>query len=85
MLINHGGTEMGQGLHTKIAQIVAEAFNVGLDRIKVTKTTTEKVPNTSATAAAICERSISRSLVTRPAPVSRVTSTPVTPGISPIS
>ena len=49
--LNHGGCEMGQGLHTKIAQIVAEAFNVGLDRIKVTKTTTEKVPNTSATAA----------------------------------
>ncbi|MBB1492664.1 xanthine dehydrogenase molybdopterin binding subunit [Paracoccus sp. MC1854] len=49
--LNHGGCEMGQGLHTKIAQIVAEAFSVGLDRIKVTKTTTEKVPNTSATAA----------------------------------
>lgn len=49
--LNHGGCEMGQGLHTKIAQVVAEAFSVGLDRIKVTKTTTEKVPNTSATAA----------------------------------
>ncbi|MDB9784644.1 xanthine dehydrogenase molybdopterin binding subunit [Amylibacter sp.] len=49
--LNHGGTEMGQGLNTKIAQIVAEAFQVDFDRIKITKTTTEKVPNTSATAA----------------------------------
>ncbi|SEH90532.1 xanthine dehydrogenase molybdopterin binding subunit [Paracoccus alkenifer] len=49
--LNHGGCEMGQGLHTKIAQVVAEAFQVGLERIRVTKTTTEKVPNTSATAA----------------------------------
>jgi len=49
--LNHGGTEMGQGLNTKIAQIVAEAFQVDFDKIKITKTTTEKVPNTSATAA----------------------------------
>ena len=49
--LNHGGCEMGQGLHTKVAQVAAEAFQVDLDRIKVTKTTTEKVPNTSATAA----------------------------------
>ncbi|SPF76865.1 Aldehyde oxidoreductase [Aliiroseovarius pelagivivens] len=49
--LNHGGTEMGQGLNTKIAQVVAEAFQVDFDRIKITKTTTEKVPNTSATAA----------------------------------
>lgn len=49
--LNHGGTEMGQGLNTKIAQIVAEAFQVDFERIKITKTTTEKVPNTSATAA----------------------------------
>ncbi|MFA3916576.1 xanthine dehydrogenase molybdopterin binding subunit [Ruegeria hyattellae] len=49
--LNHGGTEMGQGLNTKVAQIVAEAFQVDIDRIKITKTTTEKVPNTSATAA----------------------------------
>jgi len=51
LMINHGGTEMGQGLNTKIAQIVAEAFGVSLDAVKITKTTTEKVPNTSATAA----------------------------------
>jgi len=49
--LNHGGTEMGQGLNTKIAQIVADALQVDFDTIKITKTTTEKVPNTSATAA----------------------------------
>ncbi|MFK7876264.1 MAG: xanthine dehydrogenase molybdopterin binding subunit [Paracoccaceae bacterium] len=49
--LNHGGTEMGQGLNTKIAQVVADAFHVDFERIKITKTTTEKVPNTSATAA----------------------------------
>ncbi len=49
--LNHGGTEMGQGLNTKIAQVVADALQVDFDRIKITKTTTEKVPNTSATAA----------------------------------
>lgn len=49
--LNHGGTEMGQGLNTKIAQIVAEAFQCDIARIKITRTTTEKVPNTSATAA----------------------------------
>ena len=49
--LNHGGTEMGQGLNTKVAQIVAEALGVSIDRIRITKTTTEKVPNTSATAA----------------------------------
>ncbi|MCP4820408.1 MAG: xanthine dehydrogenase molybdopterin binding subunit [Shimia sp.] len=51
IMLNHGGTEMGQGLNTKIAQVVAEAFQVDIDRVKITKTTTEKVPNTSATAA----------------------------------
>ncbi|MDP0926779.1 xanthine dehydrogenase molybdopterin binding subunit [Paracoccus onubensis] len=49
--LNHGGTEMGQGLNTKVAQIVAEAFQCDISRIKITRTTTEKVPNTSATAA----------------------------------
>ncbi len=42
---------MGQGLNTKVAQVVADAFQVDFERIKITKTTTEKVPNTSATAA----------------------------------
>ncbi|MGO1856684.1 MAG: xanthine dehydrogenase molybdopterin binding subunit, partial [Psychrobacter sp.] len=49
--INHGGTEMGQGLYVKIAQIVANEFEVDLDTVKVTATRTDKVPNTSPTAA----------------------------------
>jgi len=48
--LNHGGTEMGQGLFIKVAQIVAQEFGVSLDRVRLTATTTEKVPNTSATA-----------------------------------
>lgn len=51
ILVNHGGTEMGQGLNTKIAQIAASEMGVSLDRIKVNATNTSKVPNTSATAA----------------------------------
>ena len=49
--LNHGGTEMGQGLYTKVAQVVAEEFQIDLDRVRITATTTGKVPNTSATAA----------------------------------
>lgn len=49
--LNHGGTEMGQGLNTKIAQVLSDEFQVDLDRIKITATHTGKVPNTSATAA----------------------------------
>ena len=49
--LNHGGTEMGQGLFIKVAQVVAEEFGIDLDRVKITATTTAKVPNTSATAA----------------------------------
>ncbi|HKF64273.1 MAG TPA: xanthine dehydrogenase molybdopterin binding subunit, partial [Dongiaceae bacterium] len=49
--LNHGGTEMGQGLFVKVAQVVAEELQVDLDRIKITATSTGKVPNTSATAA----------------------------------
>ncbi|MDC0603058.1 xanthine dehydrogenase molybdopterin binding subunit [Aliiglaciecola sp.] len=49
--VNHGGTEMGQGLHTKIGQIAANEFGVSLDSIDVTSTRTDKVPNTSPTAA----------------------------------
>jgi xanthine dehydrogenase large subunit len=51
MQINHGGTEMGQGLHTKIGQIVAHEFGIPLDWVDVTATRTDKVPNTSPTAA----------------------------------
>lgn len=49
--LNHGGTEMGQGLFVKVAQIVAEAFQVDLEHIQVSATRTDKVPNTSPTAA----------------------------------
>jgi len=49
--LNHGGTEMGQGLMIKLAQIVAEQFQVDLDIIKINATQTDKVPNTSPTAA----------------------------------
>ena len=49
--LNHGGTEMGQGLFVKVAQVVAEVFQVDLDRIRVTATSTGEVPNTSPTAA----------------------------------
>ena len=49
--VNHGGTEMGQGLHTKIGQIAANEFGLDLDMIEVTATRTDKVPNTSPTAA----------------------------------
>lgn len=51
VLVNHGGTEMGQGLHTKIQQIAAAEFGIGIERVKVNATNTSKVPNTSATAA----------------------------------
>lgn len=49
--MNHGGTEMGQGLHLKVAQVVAEEFQIDLDRVRITATTTAKVPNTAPTAA----------------------------------
>ncbi|MBV8817448.1 MAG: molybdopterin-dependent oxidoreductase, partial [Acidobacteriaceae bacterium] len=49
--VNHGGTEMGQGLYTKIRQIAAEALGVSLDAVRVMPARTDKVPNTSATAA----------------------------------
>jgi xanthine dehydrogenase large subunit len=51
IILNHGGTEMGQGLFIKVAQVVAEEFGVGLDRVKITATSTAMVPNTSPTAA----------------------------------
>ncbi len=49
--LNHGGTEMGQGLNIKVAQVVAEVFQVDIDRVQITATNTDKVPNTSPTAA----------------------------------
>jgi xanthine dehydrogenase large subunit len=49
--LNHGGTEMGQGLFTKVAQVVADELQIDIDRIKITASDTSKVPNASATAA----------------------------------
>jgi xanthine dehydrogenase large subunit len=49
--VNHGGTEMGQGLHTKVWQIAADALGLPLEAVRVMPTRTDKVPNTSATAA----------------------------------
>src|SRR5439155_8430879 len=49
--LNHAGTEMGQGLFIKVAQIVAEEFAIDIARVHVTATSTGKVPNTSPTAA----------------------------------
>ena len=51
VLVNHGGTEMGQGLHTKVAQVVAHTLGVDFDAVRVSATDTHKVANTSATAA----------------------------------
>jgi xanthine dehydrogenase large subunit len=51
VLLNHGGTEMGQGLHVKVSQVVAEELGLPLSAIRVSATDTSKVPNTSATAA----------------------------------
>ncbi|MEY4428782.1 MAG: xanthine dehydrogenase molybdopterin binding subunit, partial [Pseudomonadota bacterium] len=51
ILVNHGGTEMGQGLNTKVAQMVAHTLGVSLERVRVSATDTSKVANTSATAA----------------------------------
>ncbi len=49
--LNHGGTEMGQGLNQKVAQVAAARFGIPVERVKITATDTGKVPNTSATAA----------------------------------
>ena len=49
--LNHGGTEMGQGLFTKVAQVVAEEFGIPVEKVRITATNTAKVPNASPTAA----------------------------------
>ena len=51
VLVNHGGTEMGQGLFVKIAQVVAQTLGIDIERVRPSATNTSKVPNTSATAA----------------------------------
>jgi len=51
VLLNHGGTEMGQGLHVKVSQVVATELGLPLSAVRITTTDTSKVPNTSATAA----------------------------------
>ncbi|MBB3189025.1 xanthine dehydrogenase molybdopterin binding subunit [Halomonas cerina] len=51
VMINHGGTEMGQGLHTKVCQVVARELGLDLARVRISATRTDKVPNTSPTAA----------------------------------
>jgi xanthine dehydrogenase large subunit len=51
VVLNHGGTEMGQGLFIKVAQVVAEVFQIDIDHVRVSATSTAKVPNTSPTAA----------------------------------
>jgi xanthine dehydrogenase large subunit len=51
VLVNHGGTEMGQGLNTKVAQVVANELGLPFERVRVTATDTQKIANTSATAA----------------------------------
>ncbi len=49
--LNHGGTEMGQGLHTKVLGVAARTLGVAMARLRIMPTSTDKVPNTSATAA----------------------------------
>ncbi|MBZ9556925.1 MULTISPECIES: xanthine dehydrogenase molybdopterin binding subunit [unclassified Modicisalibacter] len=51
VMINHGGTEMGQGLHTKVCQVVARELGLDTRQVRITATRTDKVPNTSPTAA----------------------------------
>ena len=51
VLVNHGGTEMGQGLHTKMIQVASRSLRIPVDKIHISETSTNTVPNTSPTAA----------------------------------
>ena len=53
VLVSHGGTEMGQGLHTKVCQIAAQAFGIAVEDVYVNDTSTDKVANTMPTAASM--------------------------------
>ena len=50
ILLTHGGTEMGQGLHTKMIQIASDALDIDVSKIHISEASTDKVPNTTATA-----------------------------------
>jgi xanthine dehydrogenase/oxidase len=53
VLVSHGGTEMGQGLHTKMVQVAATALDIPIEFIHISETSTAAVPNTSPTAASV--------------------------------
>ncbi|CBJ27195.1 conserved unknown protein [Ectocarpus siliculosus] len=53
VLVSHGGTEMGQGLHTKVCQVVANEFNIDVEKVHISETATDRVANTSPTAASM--------------------------------
>lgn len=53
VLVSHGGTEMGQGLHTKVCQVAAQAFGISIDRVYINDSSTDKVANTQPTAASM--------------------------------
>ena len=59
VLVSHDGTEMGQGLHTKVCQVAAQAFGIPLDDVYVNDSSTDKVANTIPTAASMSTDTVS--------------------------